>query len=218
MKEIRLTIAIPTAGLVRMEFAYSLAGLVTRFAKEALPSRPNEKFHATISVAAGSVIHANRENLVQTALSAGSTHILFLDDDMEFDGGVANSLFSRKQPVIVTNYLIKNKEKNKFVALDPELRERISTLASSTGITPIGYSGFGVSLFETQIFRKIPQPWFLPRWEKTVYNKYTTEDYPFFEKLRENGIPCYLDQDASKLIRHLGNSSWSWEAFNGVTI
>ena len=215
MSDIKLVIAIPTAGMVRMEFAYSLAGLMTRLAIENLPSHPKKTLYAAMSVASSSVIHANRENLVTGALSQNATHILFLDDDMEFDARAIDILFSRKKPVVVSNYLIKNREKDRFSAMAPDMQTRIPTLKSSVGVSPIGFAGFGVSLFDTTVFKKISQPWFLPQWSTVTSTKYTTEDYPFFEKLREAGIPCFVDHDASKMVRHLGNSSWSWEDYSG---
>jgi len=212
MSEIRLVIAIPTAGMVRMDFAYSLAGLVSYLAANCIPSRQECSLTVAIDVAASSVIHGNRESLVMRAIAADRTHILFLDDDMCFDPSVANILFSRRQPVVATNYMIKDEKRDKFVAIALEGNKRIATRASSTGLVPICYSGFGVSLFEVEVFKKTPQPWFHPLWIEA--NKgYTTEDNPCYERIRNAGFPCYVDQDASKLVRHLGFSSWDWTEF-----
>jgi hypothetical protein len=189
--------------------------LMSELAAKGVPSRKGESLHASMKVASSSVIHANRENIALGALKEGATHLLFLDDDMEFNAKVVDLLFSRRQAVVTSNYLIKNKAKDKFVAMSSDMMNRIPTLPESTGVVPIGFSGFGVSLFEMDVFKKLPQPWFLPKWNIHGGNTYTTEDYPFFQALREAGIPCYLDQDASKFVRHLGLATWSWEDFHG---
>ena len=212
MNDIDLVIATPTAGTVRIDFAYSLVGVVSYLGANCLPSRPESTVSVTVDVAASSVIHSNRETLVMRAIENKRTHIMFLDDDMAFEPRVIDVLFSRRLPIVATNYMIKTVEKDKFVAVGLDRRTRVSTLRNSTGLVPIAYTGFGVSLFEMAVFRSTPQPWFAPKWieDKKVY---TTEDNPCYERLANAGFPCYLDQDASKLVTHLGGSSWKWDEY-----
>jgi len=200
--EIKLVIAIPTAGMVRMGFAYSLAGLISYIAAGAIRSRPGETINASIDVNESSVIHTNRELLVRRAIDRGSTHILFLDDDMVFEPQILDVLLGRRQPVVAVNYVIKQDPVRDFVAVGLD-GERIPTRESSTGLQPIAYTGFGVSLFETHVFEKTPQPWFLPEFIAES-SAYTTEDNPCFRRIREAGFSCYLDHDASKLVTHCG--------------
>jgi len=154
-----------------------------------------------------SCIHTNREMIVKRAVEGDSTHFLFVDDDMTFQPWILDILFSRYQPVVVTNYLIKSDDPE-FVAVGLD-GKRIPTREQDTGIVPIAYSGFGVSLFEVDVWRKTPQPWFLPKFQREESN-YSTEDSPCFERIREMGIPIYLDHDASKLVGHVGLKEWSW--------
>ena len=211
MSEIRLVIAVPTAGVVRMDFCASLLAAVVRMAAERIPSRPESAVVISFDTAMSSVIHGNRETLVMRAIKNENTHILFLDDDMAFNPVVVDLLFSRRHPIVAVNYLIKNEEKDSFLAVGLD-GKRIPTLESSTGILPIAYTGFGVSLFEIEVFKKVPQPWFLPVWVPEV-PCYTTEDNPFYQRAREAGFTVYLDQDASKMVSHLGGSSWSWRDY-----
>jgi len=215
MSEIRLVICIPTAGMVRMDFAYSLVGLVSKLASDCLPTRPESALTVCVDVASSSVIHGNRETLVMRAIENDKTHIMFLDDDMCFDPRVVDILFSRRLPVVATNYLIKDEACDKFVAVALEPKARVVTKETSTGLVPISYAGFGVSLFETEVFKKTPQPWFAPLWIEEG-KSYTTEDNPCFERIRNAGFPCFLDQDASKLVKHLGMSHWDWTEFKGA--
>lgn len=139
------------------------------------------------------------------------THLLFLDDDMQFDAGILDVLFSRRQPVVCVNYLIKTEAKDSFVAVGLK-GNRVVTNEKSRGIVPVAYSGFGVSLFDLEVFKATPQPWFLPKFIPKE-NAYTTEDNPCYERIRDAGFKVYLDQDASKMVSHLGGSSWNWKEY-----
>lgn len=208
MSEIKVVVAIPTAGTVRMGFAASLAGMISKVAAHGIPTRPEASVALRMDIVESSVIHTNREQLCKRAIEAEMTHLMFLDDDMVFEPQVLEILLGRRQPVVCTNYLIKTEPAKDFVAVGLT-GNRVQTREHSTGLVPVAYSGFGVSLFEIEVFKRTPQPWFLPKFIPEA-NSYTTEDNPFYERVREAGFDVYLDQDASKLVSHLGGKSWNW--------
>ena len=205
---IKLVVAVPTAGMVRMGFAYSLAGMISKVAAHGIPTRPESSIEMKMDVVESSVIHTNREQLAKRAIDAGMTHLMFLDDDMIFEPQVLEIMLGRRQSVVCTNYLIKTEPARDFVAVGLG-GNRVDTTEGTTGIVPVAYSGFGVSVFEVEVFKKTPQPWFLPKFMPES-NSYTTEDNPFYERVREAGFKVYLDQDASKLVSHLGGKAWNW--------
>ncbi len=210
--DIKLVIAIPTAGTVPMSFAYSLATMVSYTAANGIPSRPESSLELKLDVVESSNWITNREQLVKRALDAGMTHLMFLDDDMMFEPQVLDILLGRRQPIVCTNYLIKTEPASDFVAVDLK-GKRLPTHEKSKGIQPILYSGFGVSLFELQVFKDIPQPWFAPDFLPEE-NSYTTEDLPMYRRARDAGYKVYLDHDASKLVTHLGRKAWNWKEVN----
>ena len=205
---IKLVIAIPTAGMVRMGFAYSLAGMVAHVAAHGCRTRPEATIELKMDIVESSVIHTNREQLVKRAIDTGMTHLMFLDDDMVFEPSILEVMLGRRQGVVCTNYLIKTEPAKDFVAVGLG-GNRVDTTEASTGLVPIAYSGFGVSVFETDVFKSTPQPWFLPKFIPES-NSYTTEDNPFYERVRSAGHTVYLDQDASKLVSHLGSKAWNF--------
>lgn len=214
MNEIKLVIAIPTAGTVRMSFAYSLAALIASIGARRIPTVPEATINVQMDVVESSNWITNREQLAKRALDAGMTHLLFLDDDMTFEPSILEVMLGRRQDIVCVNYLIKTNPPNQFVAVGLD-GERLPTTKNSVGIQPIAYSGFGVSLFSTEVFRRVPQPWFLPDFVPSL-SSYTTEDNPFYRKAREAGFTVYLDHDASKLVSHNGGRTWNWkEAENG---
>ena len=68
--------------------------------------------------------------------------------------------------------------------------------------------GFGVMLVNTEVYRKVPLPWFSFEWlpEKQIYRG---EDYFFCMKVRAAGYPIFIDHDVSKEVRHLGEFGYS---------
>lgn len=213
MNKMDLVIAIPTAGTVRMSFAYSLCGLISATAARGMPTRPEAELSICMDIVESSVIHTNREQLVRRAIDSGKTHLLFFDDDMTFEPSVLEIMLGRRQSVVCTNYLIKTASPE-FVAVGLD-GKRVPTREESTGLQPIAYSGFGCSLFEVEVFKKTPQPWFLPLFVPES-SSYTTEDNPCYQRIRDAGFPVYLDHDASKLLSHIGSRAWNWkECSNG---
>lgn len=213
MAEIKLVIAIPSSGTNPFAFTISLASL-TAYLAGGIRSRPGVEFDVILDGQTSSTIHANREKLVERAIEGGRTHLLFLDHDMRFDPRAVDLLFSRRHPAVATNYLIKRQppETPDFVAVSLDGR-RVATTPEKTGIQEVAYTGFGVSLFEVEAVKKLPRPWFCPRFCQDGFGAghYTTEDNPFYEALRTAGYTCYVDHDASKLVGHVGDYEWRWD-------
>lgn len=212
MTDIRLVIGIPTAGRVPMAFAYSLATLLSYTAVHKVRTVPEANIDITLQIVESSNWIENREQLVEHALGTDRTHIMWLDDDMSFEPQILETLLGRRQQCVVSNYLIKTedwRENPHFVAVGLD-DQRVPVTEHATGIQPIAYSGFGCSVMEVDIFRKVQFPRFLPK-ANMESRKYTTEDNPFFEKVREVGVPVYLDHDASRMVTHIGQAAWNWK-------
>lgn len=207
MSTLDISVGVPSAGRVPISFAYSLAGMVASVAAGGLKTVADAEIKLTLDIVESSNWITNREQLARRALDSGRTHLMFLDDDMTFDPRVLAILAGRRHDIVVSNYLIKS-DKPEFVAVGLDGR-RVSTTRDSTGILPIAYSGFGVSLISTEVFKRTPQPWFMPEFNPQK-SEYTTEDNPFFRRARESGFTVYLDHDASKMIGHVGQRTWYW--------
>lgn len=214
-QEIRLTIGVPTSGQVYMRFANSLCALYSKLAAQGIVSRPGP-LSVKMDSQESSVIHTNREMIAKRALEDKQTHLLFLDTDMEFQPGVVDLLFSRHQPVVAVNYLVKQDDAPpRFVAVGMNGKPTATT-EQSGGIEPIIYTGFGVSLFDLRVFAQTPQPWFMPTFDADDPVFYSTEDAPFYQRVRAAGFDVYLDHDASKLVSHCGIKAWNWKQASGA--
>jgi hypothetical protein len=203
---IKLMIAIPTAGLVSIDFCYSLVSLVGYVANDP----PKTEFAMRVATATGSNWIENREVLGKRAIDEGFTHLCFIDDDMVFDPSVVPMLLEHihaGKDAVCVNYLVKQAEKL-FVSKRLDGSEAVTT-QESTGLEEIAGSGFGVSIMNVDILRKMPRPWFMPTWNPET-ERPSTEDLPFWRRAREMGFKLWLDHDASKRVAHLGRKQWFW--------
>lgn len=199
---------MPTSGQCKTWFATSLAGLMSAATQQSFwPEGSTAQM--SLFVQESSVIYSNRATLVARALQDNATHILFLDDDMIFTPKAVSSVISRNKDVVITNYPMKVFPIQPTVVTKDD-KGALHITEDSTGIEEVFFGGFGLSLFNTEVFKTIPEPWFLPLW---LENKkaYTTEDIPFFIKLKEHGFKVWCDLDASKELGHIGTYTWSWK-------
>lgn len=207
--EIKLILGVPTQGMHAGGFSYSLCGLMGYLSACGIRTLPEKTLSMGIDIAESSCIHSNREAIVMRAIESGKTHLVFLDNDMVFEPNILDILGGRRKEVVACNYLRKVEDELSFVAVGLS-GNRIPTTEQSAGLVPIMYSGFGVSWFDLEAFKRTPQPWFLPVWVPES-RQYTTEDNPCFQRLRAAGAEVYLDQDASKLVTgHIGSRAWAW--------
>jgi len=196
----RIAVCVPTKGIVRGWFASSLAELVAYAAA-------HQPMALTVMMQEGSIIHVNREILVNRALDWQATHVLFVDDDMTFSPRVLTLMLDRKQPVVACNSTMRVLP-IKFAAARID-GSRIAVSDASTGVEEADYAGFGVSLIETRVFQRTPKPWFLPTY-LPEQQAYASEDVAFYRRGRAAGFPVLIDHDASKLIGHCGEHTYTW--------
>lgn len=157
--------------------------------------------------ARGSVICANRTDLVDSALANGCTHIMFLDTDMIFPVTLLSRLLTHNVPIVAANYV--TKEIPAIPVTTGFAGERI-TSAGKTGLESVKGIGLGACLIETQVFHKIPQPWFDNRWSFDQ-KAFMIEDWCFCQAALANGFEVLIDHDVSQEIAHRGGYNYSWK-------
>lgn len=193
----RLVVCVPTDGHPTSPFVYSLSHffMALRDANHAL-----NRWDIAFVLSDGSAIHDSREQLADKALSMGATHLLFIDDDMEFPPSAVLSLLNRKLPLVGCNYT-RRKPPHVAVASRADMRGLITTTPESTGLEPAHGTGFGMVLVAREVFLAVQKPWFLPTWDY-VTRSYSGEDVMFFRRAAGEGFQLQIDQDASRMIGH----------------
>lgn len=208
MEKMKLAILVPTTGMCRAPFTFSLARLVMYYAMNQVYGGVEDQY-LNVEPIEGSGISANRERLIEGALKGNTTHILFIDEDMSFHPDTLHDLARRKLPVVGCNYKHRVPEKG-FTALSLDQQSQIITDENSVGIEKCYRTGFGFCLIQRWVFEKVERPWFLIGYN-TESHTYTTEDTAFGRKLQKAGIDWYVDHDVSKKIIHWGNKGYSWK-------
>ena len=202
----RLLVATPSTGFCRSVYAVSLAKLTAYFASVRVDPNHGEQW-IDFDLVEGSTISSNRDTLVDRALAVPDlTHLLFIDEDMQFAPQTLHVLARRKLPLVGCNYR-KRKPPAEFTALGMDGEHRVKTTEESTGLEEVLNMGFGFCLIDCRVLKAIPRPRFLPFYQEGYYS---TEDFPFFLAARKAGFPAYVDHDASKLVAHKGDLLYEW--------
>lgn len=153
-----------------------------------------------------SILLRGRHALVELALQAGASHILWIDSDMVFPEDTLHRLAVMRKPVAAANCL-RRMDPYTWTAVDENGKEIISS--GRSGVQKVCKVGFGVTLMDLEIFRRSDPPFFQFEWitddPVTKRGHYRGEDFYLFEKLRkEQDIYPFIDHDLSQEVGHIG--------------
>ncbi len=191
----RVYLAIPSCRDWKPQFGSSLCGLVHKMTKDGV--------HFIINAMMGtSVLPKARQLAMEHAIEQGFTHILFLDDDMAFDGDLFDRLSSPGLPIVASNYCNKNPVSSpQSHGLDGK---PLSSMGKS-GVEETGWVGFGAILIDLSIMSNVPKPWFETRWVEER-NAFIGEDYFFCSQVRNAGHKIHINHDVK--CAHVGDFSY----------
>jgi hypothetical protein len=188
----KVLIGIPTAGTLQAKTARSLMSIM-KTPVDIIPYFMH-----------GSYIAINREKIAQAAIRLGCTHVLFVDCDMEFGQELLPILLERDKDIIGTLYnyrgILPLQGVTKFFGEHGE--PVITKDPMPTEPFKVAGIGTGCCLVKTDVFKKIPAPYFPMEW--TAEGDVTlTEDIGFCEKARANGYDVWVDPTLK--VNHIGN-------------
>lgn len=189
--------------------------LMTLLAASTQPVEGYSRVDLAIQNSKGSILPQLRQRLVDAAIEAEATHILFLDTDMVFPPYLLNELLKHKRPVVACNCptkclpssptaRFKGPDYNGTPVFQQDFVEREDPLL---GVWRVGT---GVMLINMEVFTQISSPYFPIQFDEQL-NDYVGEDWGFCEKLEEAGIPILLDVHLSHTIKHVGNLAYGHE-------
>jgi hypothetical protein len=177
------------------DFGLSLAAMTAATAYEA------PQVQMVLNNTIGTGLAMNRINLCKSAIKAGCTHILFLDDDMRIPMHTLMMLLKHDKDIVAANCARKE--------LPPRSTAKgfdgncVWTRKHSTGLEEVASIGTAVMLINCTKLATLPQPWFAE-----VYNvetgTSTGEDVFFCNLARQHGQKVFIDHDVSKDVVHMG--------------
>ena len=199
MSRVKAAICIPAGDTVSTEFASDLAGLIGY-------QGPRQPAGSQLQVffSKGGQPAIQRCDLVRMALQAGADWILWLAPDMRFPRGALERLLTLDVPIAGANYLATAPPYLPVAvkSLDPE--SRLLTAPGSNGLESVEATGMGLLLTRADIFRKLPEPWFMVGFNASN-GTYFGEEVYFCRRAVEAGYRIVIDQALSRLVGRVGS-------------
>ena len=128
----------------------------------------------------------NRTWLTAKLAKEGCTHILFLDDDMIYPPDALERLLSHDKDIVGAKY-----HNRRGGEKGGEVIEYLENRSDTELFECIALGG-GLLLVKSEVFRKVPQPWF---WYKIAPSGMVmmSNDWFFCEKARESDYKIWCD-------------------------
>jgi hypothetical protein len=200
----RIAIATPTRDLTTALFTKCLAEMCLHIGGHFMGQGLAD---FCIITDTGTLLSDMRNNIVKEALRQDATHILWLDSDMTFPRETLERLMQHGKPIMAASYA-QRKRPSKPVAAKNGVW--VYTEEDSTGVEQVDYVGAGVMLVEADVYRHLPEPWYMLAWSEE--KKQTIgEDVYFCRKARKIGAETWIDHDLTKEITHIGYQAFDWK-------
>lgn len=195
----KIVIGIPHTGLLNSEVVMSLMNL------------QQKDYQVNIQLLKSSILYISREYLVSAALQYDADYLMFVDSDQIIQSdaiqkmadhlnngeNIVTTLIFRKDPPFQPCIFSSQKElPNHQISL------QYYDVANQDLTKPfyVESCGFGCIMMNLDIFKNIPQPWFLPR-------PYTGEDISFMWEARQKGYKILCDPTIE--IGHVGFKNYT---------
>jgi len=142
-----------------------------------------------------------RNDLVEKALAEGCTHILMCDVDQIYPVDTIKKLLSHKVPVVAGSV------PRRYPPFDPIMLRNIDGVPTPMNVgdyedgalVPVDATGTGCIMYNLEVFRKLPYPWF--KFRKQADGRTLGEDIGLCMDLKKAGYSIYVD--TSVKIGHL---------------
>ncbi len=194
----KLNVLIPSHGGWSADFGHSVAMMSAAL----MAQQPVADMDFGIVMETSSMLVRSRTDLVKRALGQDASHLLFLDADMTFPMNLAHRLLRWNVPIVGANYI---RKVDPFTPTACGLDGRpVYSDGEARGIAPVRHLGFGAILIAADVFRALPQPWFLMPWDEAAGGRFIGEDVYFCHLARREGFSVMVDHDISREVGHVG--------------
>lgn len=188
----KVAICIPTLDMCPIDFALSLASMLTTRAYD-------KKFQRDVDLAllhqTGSIIMDARNNLVKRAQEINATHVLFLDSDMAFPPDTLRRLIDHHVPIVCGSY-VKRVPPHQVLGEPDRAAPR-----HPSGLIPMQTIPLGCALISLKVFDAMEEPYFR---YLTTSTGTISEDTFWSVRAREKGFTIYMDPKLTAELGHVG--------------
>jgi hypothetical protein len=205
IKNKQLAVLIPCRDLLHSAHAMSLVEMVKFNTMNGIDTQ--------VFMDASTILLNQRERLAQQAVDLGSEYMLWLDSDMVFPATTAVRMLSHNEPIVAANY-VRRQLPVKGVAYE-NIGDWENPLSFDVqdDLVPVEGVGMGCFLMKTEIFTKIPKPWFDFGWT-AASNDWLGEDMILCQKIAALGYSVKIDTVLSREISHLGTWAFNTNMLN----
>ncbi|MFA6134726.1 MAG: hypothetical protein WC869_11990 [Phycisphaerae bacterium] len=197
----RVGICIPSGDMWHADFSFDLAGmLLYTTTSSSGPLEVGMHNHRL------SVLPTARNWLVRDALTAGASHILFLDSDMRFPPDTLLRLLSHDQDIVAAN-CVQRAFPTRATAW--AAGAHVFTEADSTGLEEVESIGTAVMMIKASVFGAMKPPAFFFEPKPDDAFSFLGEDQYFCRKARECGFKVWIDHDLSQHVAHVGTLAYT---------
>lgn len=201
----KIVLGIPHTGTLPVDVVLSLLKISSKHA-------------ISIQMLKSSILYISRENLVYEAIKAGADYMMFLDSDQIIDSDTVDKMAAHLingEDIVTTLIFRKDPPYQPCIFSEQvELENRQISLkyydVENQDLTKPFYvesCGLGCAMINLNIFKNIPQPWFLPR-------PYTGEDLSFMWEVRQKGYKILCDPTIE--IGHIGQKNFNREDYFSI--
>lgn len=198
-----LGLCLPTGDLVHMDFTLSLTSATIH---TVLASKGDIEVRTYNPRA--SLVQIGRYIAVKSALEHGCDKLMWIDSDMVFPAEGISRLLAHKLPIVGATYL-RRREPHTILGVADLPGDGSFISPTDTGLAKMRRIPTGFLLVDAEVFRKLPKPWFEPRWDPEA-ERWHSEDYMFCDRAREAGFDIWCDLDLSHEIMHCALHTVWW--------
>lgn len=201
MSEPVVGICVPSFDQLHADFWFDFSGmLIWTLTKNEIPLSIGMHNHRL------SVLPVVRNRLVRDAINSGATHVLFLDSDMRFPPDTLLRLLSHDKDIVAANCVLRAFPTRATAWADGA---HVFTDAGMDGLQEVDSIGTAVMLIKTDVFRKMPKPWFYFQPRPEDPNEALGEDQYFCAKAKECGFKVHIDHGLSHSVAHVGTLAYT---------
>jgi hypothetical protein len=201
ISKIKLSVCVPCRDMMHSAFSFDLCKLLEYNALVGIET--------TIHFHVGTLIVNQREQLVQMAFDAGSTHILWLDSDMMFPSDTAHQLLKHQKPIVAANYVTRQYPHKTVAYTDKtDWNSYLLNSAEQHDLVSVDAVGMGCILTETSVFKQLSKPYFKTSWSDQLQD-HVGEDFNLCYDLTALGYEILIDNNISLKVQHLGTFAFS---------
>jgi hypothetical protein len=193
----RVAVLTPCADLVHTEYAMSLLGMFQATNME----QPSVLESVHMKALGTSILPKGRQDLADSALAAGCTHVLWIDSDMKFPADTLLRLLRYDEPIVGINSMARRPPYMTHATYEDGTC--VPTVKDSSGLEKVGRCGFGLLWVDVRVFAEMERPFFNFHFD-TERGQWEGEDYYFLAKAKALGFDVHIDHDLTKDVLHIG--------------